>query len=118
MKTLIAAAVLFAAAASAQEPAMNAKLVDAGANGLKQLATVELNVKGIRIVDPSTVREKARKGQGHIHFQIDGGPVVDTTATTLSFRELPYGKHTITVTLAGNDHRPLGPAQSLGVTIP
>jgi len=120
MKNLIAAAAVacLAAAAAAQEPSMNAKLVDPGGKGLKRLAVVELNLTGLRIVDPATAKEKAKKGQGHVHFQIDGGPVIDTTATTLSFRELPDGKHTITVTLAGNDHNPLGPAQSLAVTIP
>jgi hypothetical protein len=36
----------------------------------------------------------------------------------LSFHGLTPGAHKIVVTLAGNDHNPLGPQQTLNVTIP
>jgi hypothetical protein len=120
MKTLIAVLTLglFAAAAAAQEPVLAAKLVDAENKALKQSATVEIQVKGLKIVDPATVNERPAKGQGHFHYQVDDGPVIATTATKLSFHGLTSGKHAIKVTLAANDHLPLGPEQTLEVTVP
>jgi hypothetical protein len=44
--------------------------------------------------------------------------VVATTATKLSFHELAPGDHRIEVTLAGNDHQPLIPSETLRVTVP
>jgi hypothetical protein len=64
------------------------------------------------------VGEKPRPGQGHLHYQVDDGPVIATTATKLSFHGLKPGAHKIVVTLAANDHSPLGPQQALEVTIP
>ena len=97
---------------------MTAKLVDPVAKAKKQSATVEVAVKGIRIVDPAKSGEKPIKGQGHLHYQIDGGPVIATTAPKLSFHGLKPGAHTIVVVLAANDHSPLGPEEKLTVTVP
>jgi len=69
-------------------------------------------------LDPQLVGEDPRYGQGHLHYQIDGGPVIATTATKLSFHDLAPGPHTVVVSLAGNDHRPLGPKRILTVNIP
>jgi hypothetical protein len=66
----------------------------------------------------ATVNEKAKAGQGHLHYQVDDDPIVATTAKKLSFHALSSGKHTIKVVLAGNDHSPLGPEQTLDVNIP
>lgn len=120
MKHLIAAVfvVCLAAAASAQEPGMTAKLVDAEKKALSRSATVELNVTGIKIVDPASSKEMPKKGQGHFHYQVDNGPVIATTSAKLSFHMLTSGKHTIKVMLAGNDHAMLGPSQVLDVNIP
>lgn len=120
MKNLAAAAavVLFAAAAFAQEPSMSAKLIDAEGKARKQSATVELQTSGIKIVDPASAKEMPKKGQGHFHYQVDDGPVIATTATKLSFHGLTPGKHTVKVMLAGNDHNPLGPMQTLEVVVP
>jgi hypothetical protein len=38
--------------------------------------------------------------------------------TKLSFHELSSGEHKIVVMLAGNDHKPLGPQETLTVTVP
>ena len=54
----------------------------------------------------------------HIHYQVDDESVVATTATSLEFHDLAPGSHTITVSLADAQHRPLGPQQTLTVTIP
>ena len=107
-----------AAAPSAVVPGLTAELVDAQAKAKQKAATVKVSVTGVRLVDPGLVKEKPRKGQGHLHYRVDNGPVVATTAAKLSFHELSPGAHKIHVALAANDHTPLGPEQTLTVTIP
>lgn len=97
---------------------MTARLVDPAEKAKKQAATVQVTVKGVRIVDPAQSGEKPMKGQGHLHYQVDDGPIVATTAPKLSFHGLKPGSHTITVVLAANDHSPLGPQEKLTVSIP
>jgi hypothetical protein len=107
-----------APAAPAAGPQLTATLVDPEAKAQKQAATVRVTVKGVAIVDPALSKEQPRPGQGHLHYQVDDGPVIATTATKLSFHGLKPGPHRITVVLAANDHTPLGPQQTLEVTIP
>jgi hypothetical protein len=95
-----------------------ASLVDAEAKARKQAATVKVVVTGIKITDPAVVNEKPIAGQGHLHYQVDDGPVIATTALKLSFHGLKPGAHHIKVMLAANDHSPLGPEQTLDVTVP
>jgi hypothetical protein len=97
---------------------LTAKLIDPEAKARKQAAAVEAMVKGLTLVDPGMVNEKPMKNQGHLHYQVDDGPIIATTATKLSFHGLKSGSHTITVMLAANDHSPLGPQQKLTVAIP
>lgn len=107
-----------ASPAATAGPQLTATLVDAEAKAQKQAATVRVTVKGVAIVDPALSKEQPRPGQGHLHYQVDDGPVIATTATKLSFHGLKPGPHRITVVLAANDHSPLGPQQTLEVTIP
>ena len=100
------------------EPSLTVKLIDANQKALKKSATVSVQVRGIKIVDPASAKEKPIKGQGHLHYRLDNGPVIATTATKLSFHELGSGPHSFTVTLAGNDHMPLAPSQTVSVTVP
>ena len=120
--TVLAAAVAALAAgvsaAQTMTATLNASLVDADAKAKKQAATVKVDVTGIKIVDPATVNEKPMAGQGHLHYQVDDGPVVATTAMKLSFHGLKPGAHHIKVVLAANDHSPLGPEKTLDVTVP
>lgn len=95
----------------------HAQLVDKEAKALKSEATVRVDVQGLEMVDPADSGEKARSGEGHLHYQINGGPIIATTATKLSFHQLPAGNHRITVSLAGNDHAPIGLPQTLDVAI-
>ena len=114
--------------ANAQSSAMMAKqgskatltatLIDAEKKAQKKTATVQVTVTGVDLIDPAKVNEIPRAGQGHLHYRVDDGPVIATTATKLSFHELTSGVHHITVMLAGNDHNPLGPEQTLDVNIP
>jgi Family of unknown function (DUF6130) len=97
---------------------ITAKLMDPEAKAKKQAATVSVAIRGVRIVDPALSGEKPIKGQGHLHYQVDDGPIVATTVPKLSFHGLKPGTHSIMVQLAANDHTPLGPEQRLSVTIP
>jgi hypothetical protein len=106
------------AAAKKGTPTLTATLVDADKKAAQKAATVQVTTKGIELVDPGKVMEKPHAGQGHLHYQVDSGPIIATTATKLSFHELSSGPHKIMVVLAANDHSPLGPQQTLDVTIP
>jgi len=97
---------------------MTATLVDPEKKAAQKAATIEVKTTGIDLIDPGKANEMAKPGQGHLHYQVDGGPVIATPATKLSFHGLTSGKHQIVIMLAGNDHSPLGPQQTLEVTIP
>jgi hypothetical protein len=105
-------------AAAKGTPTLAAKLVDPEKKAQQKAATVDVRVTGIRIIDPAKVNEQPRAGQGHLHYQVDDGPIIATTTTKLSFHGLTPGSHKIVVMLAGNDHNPLGPQETLNVTIP
>jgi hypothetical protein len=85
---------------------LTAKLVDAEKKAQEKAATVQVQVSGVKLIDPAAAKEQPRKGQGHLHYRVDGGPVIATTSTKLSFHELTSGEHKIVVTLAANDHKP------------
>jgi hypothetical protein len=99
-------------------PELSAKLIDSEKKAQEQTATVEVKVVGIQLIDPAAVQEQPQQGQGHLHYQVDSGPLIATTTTKLSFHELSSGSHKITVTLVGNDHQALGPRETLTVSIP
>lgn len=103
--------------AAGHPPALSASLVDPEKKASKHEATVEVQVAGIQLVDPAKVNEQPAEGQGHLHYQVDSGPIIATTAPKLSFHELSAGEHKITVHLVGNDHKPLGPQKTLTATI-
>lgn len=97
---------------------LTARLVDPEKKAQQKAATVAVKVTGVRLIDPAMVNERPRAGQGHLHYQVDDGPMIATPTTKLSFHGLTPGQHKIVVVLAGNDHNPLGPQQTLEVTIP
>jgi hypothetical protein len=97
---------------------LDAVLVDPATTAKEKTATVQVKVSGVKLIDPAMTNKRVTPGQGHIHYQIDGGPVIATTATKLSFHELKPGKHTIVVMLANNDHSPAGPQKMLEITVP
>jgi hypothetical protein len=70
------------------------------------------------MTDPAKANKIPKAGQAHLHYQVDGGPVIATTASKLSFHGLTSGKHTIIVTLAANDHSPIGQPITLEVMVP
>ena len=101
-----------------QTATMTASLIDAEKNARDKSATVEVRVTGIELIDPALTNKQPMKGQGHLHYQVDDGPVVATTAPKLSFHGLSSGKHKIVVMLANNDHSPAGPQQTMEITVP
>lgn len=101
--------------ALAVQPSLSASLVDRDAKAKKGWATVEVKVSGLELVDSPT--GELQDGQGHLHYRVDDGFIVATTATKLSFHALSPGKHRIEVRLVGNDHLPLGPVSTLDVTV-
>lgn len=105
-------------AAGKSTATLTATLVDAEKKAKQKAATVEVKTTGIALIDPAKANEMAKPGQGHLHYQVDSGPIIATTTTKLSFHELTPGPHKIVVMLAANDHSPLGPQQTLEVTIP
>jgi hypothetical protein len=96
----------------------SATLLDAPRKARIGAATVQVDVRNTRLVDPDEVAAQPTAASGHLHYQVDEGPVVATTATKLSFHGLGTGNHVIKVTLAGHDHKPISPSQALNVTIP
>lgn len=99
-------------------PSLALSLVNEPVNAKRKWATVKVDVANVELVDPATVNEKPADKQGHLHYRLNDGPVIATTATKLSFHDLESGKHTCTVVLAGNDHAPLGPQETLTIIIP
>lgn len=97
---------------------MKAEMVETENKIKKREATVVVTTGGIQLVDPTTAKETAKIGEGHLHYRVDNGPVIATTATKLSFHELSSGEHKISVTLAGNDHKPLTDPITFIMTVP
>jgi len=106
------------AVADVKVPSLTAVLLDPEKKALKKSLTVVVKVSGIKLVDPDSVEGKPHAGEGHLHYRLDDGPTVATTATKLSFHGLASGTHTLTVLLAANDHAPLGPSATLSVRVP
>jgi hypothetical protein len=106
------------ATSAVAEPGLDASLRDADKLAQKGSATVEVRASGIELVDPASVQEQPHDGEGHLHYRVDEGPVIATTAPKLSFHELAPGLHRIEVSLVGNDHQPLGPTETLSVRVP
>lgn len=102
----------------AQAATLTASLVDPAASAREKTATVKVQVTGVKLIDPALTNKRPTKGQGHLHYRVDDGPVIATTTTKLSFHELTSGKHRIVVMLANNDHSPTGLEQALEITVP
>lgn len=109
---------LLAARVAVAEPSFTAELADADAEAKKASAVVRVTVSDVELVDPDEAGRTARAGEAHLHYRLDGGPVIATTARKLAFHELAPGAHEIVVLLAGNDNQPLGPRQTLSILIP
>jgi hypothetical protein len=99
-------------------PFISARLVDEKKNAALRAATVEVTIRGVRLVDPELVPRARGPIQGHLHYQLDGGAIIATPATELSFHELSQGEHKILVNLTDGNHIPIGLPVVLTLTIP
>lgn len=106
------------ASMAAAASAVSAQLVDPVAKAAKKEATVVVTVSDVKMVDPGDAKEQPKSGEGHLHYRLDDGPVIATTATKLSFHELSTGQHKIVVQLAASNHEPVGDPAMLDVTVP
>jgi hypothetical protein len=118
VRHLLGLASLLLPLAAYADPMLSAKLVDRDAKAQKGEMTVEVSVTGLELLDAAKANEQPHAGQGHLHYRLDEGPVIATTATKLSFHELGAGAHQLEVRLAGNDHKPIGVAQNFRITVP
>ena len=105
-------------AQAAQTPTLKATLVDAAKKAERKTATVQVTVSGVKLIDPDKTHGQVKKGEGHLHYQLDNGPVIATTTPKLSFHGVSTGQHTLVVMLAGNNHEPLGPKETLTFDTP
>ncbi len=103
---------------AAQTPTLKATLVDAAKKAQAKTATVQVTVSGVKLIDPDKTHGQVKKGQGHLHYQLDNGPIIATTTLKLSFHGLSSGPHTLVAMLAGNNHESLGPKEELTFSIP
>ena len=103
---------------SGGEITFRANLVNPTVKAAQKSATVEVKVTGVNLIDPDTTDGKPHAGQAHLHYQLDGGPVVATTAMKLSYHGLTPGQHKIVVSLAENDHTSTGNQTTLTVQVP
>jgi hypothetical protein len=118
IRAVILATGLGAAPTANADPLLQAWLAEQAVLARRGEMRVEIRVSGVELVDPASVRDAGRAGQGHVHYRVDGGAVIATPATSFSVHELAPGPHEIEVTLVGNDHEPLGPPRVLRTTIP
>ncbi len=95
-----------------------AKLVDQEANSSKHSAVVEVKASGLTLIDPVLSSKMNTTPEGHFHYQVDNGFIIATPVNKLAFHNLTSGQHQIAVSLADNDHKPIGQPQVLMVTIP
>ncbi len=110
--------ILGAVAASAADPQIDAELINAESNAAKGNASIQVTVIGVELIDADEAGTSPRTGQGHLHYQIDQGPVIATSSRKLALHELEPGTHQIRVALVGNDHKPVGPEDTVTVMIP
>jgi hypothetical protein len=97
---------------------LEASLVDADQNAKNASAVVRVEVTGADLIDPELATPGSKAIQAHLHYKVDDGPVIATPVAKLAFHDLAAGRHRIEVVLADSEHKPLGPSETLEVTIP
>lgn len=71
---------------------------------------IELSVTGAEIGRPAD-------GLDHVHVAVDGGPASSIYQPGPITLDLPPGKHTVMVEIAGPNHRALLPAKDVSFTV-
>ena len=89
---------------------------DAGPSFTIRTPTDGATVTSPVLLDVSLQRAKLglpENGLDHLHLSLDGGlPIAEYSSSRLPL-QIPPGRHTLTVELAGPDHAPLLPSRSV-----
>lgn len=75
----------------------SAILVDPQSFAEQRSVIVRVKVDGLRLVDPYETQGEPKSSEAHLHYRVDQGAIIATTATQISFHELGSGDHVITV---------------------
>lgn len=102
---------------SGMGPFLKASLVNKENNAKNHRAVIEVQTDGVELVS-GTSGSDVKLDQAHLQYQLDDGPVQNSTARTWTFDNLKPGKHEIHVSLAANDNHPVGKGATLTVTVP
>ena len=68
--------------------------------------TVLLEVQNFNLA-PEKIDQEHQEGEGHAHIYVDGEKIARFASLSYHLGALSLGKHEVSVTLNGNDHRPL-----------
>lgn len=99
-------------------PEVTAELVKPAANSKKGVALLSIHVIGLQIVDPIEVDEIPKAGEGHVHVQLNDGPILAVPSLHMRLTRIPPGQHVIKVMLHANDHSPIGSGTEVSFLIP
>jgi hypothetical protein len=94
------------------------KLADPAQNAKLRRAVVQLHLTGFQLIDPTAAVGQSAKNQGHFHFQVDDGQIIESTSTEFVINDLSPGQHKIKVMLVGNDHNSVSTIETFGITVP
>lgn len=76
---------------SGSGPLLIAEVANPGENSKRHIAVVKVQTDGLKIVDPETARHEPRLDEAHVQYQMDGGPVYDSTSLSWTFQNLSSG---------------------------
>ena len=103
---------------TALAPTVSVRLIEPERHARRRQALVQILIDGLEIVDPIEVNEVPREGQGHVHLQVDDGPILAVPSLRMRLRRLTRGGHTFRVMLHANDHTPLGAQAETSLRVP
>jgi hypothetical protein len=98
-------------------PTLRATFRDKVKNAQKHAALVEVETRNIALVNLDT-SSYGGSDMGTLEYRVDQDPVLATVDTLVMFRDLPSGKHSITVSLVSTDYKELGAKAVLEVDVP
>jgi len=61
---------------------LTASLIDPETTAKEKTATVQVSVTGVKLIDPAMTNKRPTKGQGHLHYRVDSGPVIQSLVST------------------------------------
>lgn len=95
-----------ASAAPAETPTLKLTVPEDGAKVPAGTVSVAVETTGLEFVMPSN---KNVAGQGHVHFSIDGGPIVMSVEPKTELKDVEPGKHKLVAELVQNNTESFDP---------